>query len=60
METIVFVTRLPQRAREDLRRQAFANGRTMAGEARVIIEDALGFDRRVVADKKIATPKGRR
>lgn len=51
METTVFVTRLTPPTREGLRRQAFANGRTMAGEARVIIEDALGVDR-----SRVVTP----
>jgi hypothetical protein len=45
MKTKVFVTRLSLHAREGLKRQALANGRTMSGEARVIIEDALGVDR---------------
>jgi plasmid stability protein len=55
METKVFVTRLTQLSRDELRIQAVKNGRTMAREARVIIEDALGVDR--CADVKRRTAK---
>ena len=57
METKVFVTRLTQLSRDELRIQAVKNGRTMAGEARVIIEDALGVDRCPDLKRRTATQK---
>jgi plasmid stability protein len=57
METKVFVTRLTQLSCDELRIQAVKNGRTMAGEARVIIEDALGVDRCADPKRRIVTQK---
>ena len=45
MQTVVFVTRLTPSTQDGLRLRAAENGRTMSGEARVILEDALGIDR---------------
>ncbi len=59
MATIVFVTRLTPPARDLLRHQAIVNGRTMAAEARVLIEDALGIDRSRGVAVKLSRRRGK-